>query len=386
MTYATCRKWLSGPGGARRRLSIAVFVAAWLLPIGAARAMAEEKTTPADKYETPLAVEARIRDTVEYLASDELQGRGLGTKGLDRAAGYIGQQFIQLGLKTDLCNGGPFQSFVVRTHKDKLRRQVDWWSILAQAAGTDGAATHEAGKPSPATRTREKPKRTKSGKARIKNVIAVLESQGPRAEETIVIGAHYDHLGEQRDADGEPIVFNGANDNASGTAALLEIARVLSQHKQKLPRRVVFVAFSGEEHGLLGSLHYVGHPPIPLEKTIAMINLDMIGRMEGDQLSAMGTGSSTALFKAAETVAKSHGIQLLPIPGNMPCSDHAPFYSRGVPVIHFLTLVGMQDYHQPSDTAEKLDYPGIRRIAMLAADLAVAVAIASSVRDRPVAA
>ena len=197
--------------------------------------------------------------------------------------------------------------------------------------------------------------------------MAVLEGEGPRADETIVIGAHYDHLGEERNDEGEPVVYNGANDNASGTAALLEIARILSNRKEKLPRRIVFVAFSGEELGLLGSLHYVDDPPVPLAQTIAMINLDMVGRLQSDTIVAMGTGSSPAMALAAERIAREHGISLLPISFSLPCSDHSPFHAHAVPVIFFATIGGLRDYHRPSDTAEKLNYEGIRRVARMTA-------------------
>jgi len=348
----------------------------------------------AEEKRKPTAAEARIVQTVEFLASDELQGRGLGTRGLDRAAGYIGQEFIRLGLATDLCDGGPFQTFLVPMSLKKRRPRVDWWSVFVQGAGTDGAAAEKGGERpdsnTPATSERErsgpplrygpatpappKPEKAKPRMAKLKNVVAVLEGEGPRAEETIVVGAHYDHLGEDRDAEGEPVIYNGANDNASGTAAMLEVARMLSKRPKRLPRRIVFVAFSGEEHGLLGSLHWVNHPPVPLKKTIAMINLDMIGRMQGDCVMAMGTGSSPALAKMVKSIGKRHGLKLVLVPGQRACSDHAPFCSHGIPAVHFFTTGGMRDYHRPTDVAEKLNYEGIHRIALVTADLAVALA------------
>jgi len=412
-------------------LAAGLFVA---LPPGVvADEPAVQDNVAAVQAEVASAAEARIRRTVELLASDVMEGRGLGTKGLDRAADYLSGRFAELGLKIDLCGGGPFQAFAVQTHKDRDRHRVDWAGFLADAgqkqqtagddanernagkpaAGTDAAADprtnpdvapHDEPKSGPTADSRadsrtdprtdspndatddrksgeswpaEKPTSKsppKTVKTTIKNVVAVLEGEGPLAHETIVIGAHYDHLGTRRDKDGDKTTYYGANDNASGTAALLEVARILSQRESRLPRRVVFVAFSGEEHGLLGSLHYVNHPPIRLNDTIAMINLDMVGRMEDNYAMVMGMGSSPALARLTRQTADEHGIGLLPIPSTSPCSDHAPFYSRRVPVVFFCTLGDMRDYHQPTDTADKIHYPGIERIARMTADLAVALA------------
>jgi len=362
----------------KRRCPVAAVLAACLVAALCGPTFGREKDEA--------AAVTRIRRAVEFLSDDDMQGRGLGTKGLDRAAGFIGQEFMRMGLATDLCDGTPFQTFTVRVTNKNRREQIDWMSALARAgirhAGSNGAKVADSGGHSgtstlpqgSSTRKPLTPDGSKPRTAKIKNVVAALEGAGPRAEETIVIGAHYDHLGERCDDDGEPIVYNGANDNASGTAALLEVARILSSRKEKLPRRIVFVAFSGEEQGLLGSLHYVAHPAVPMKKTIAMINLDMVGRLEDDQIMAMGTGSSPALAKMAQRISKKHGLRLLPIPFSWPCSDHAPFYSHMVPVVFFATTGGFRDYHGPGDDAETLDYAGIRRVALITADLAVEVA------------
>ncbi|NLE37947.1 MAG: M20/M25/M40 family metallo-hydrolase [Pirellulaceae bacterium] len=416
------------------RISALAILAAGLFVALPPRVVADEPAVQDDvaavQAETASAAEARIRQTVELLASDAMEGRGLGTKGLDRAADYLSRRFAELGLKTDLCGGGPFHEFTVQTQKDGDRHRVDWSGFLAdagqkqQTAGQPGAgldtATDARTKPNAsqhvepksgprvdprtdsktdprtesmdgftndrksdeswhAEKTREKTA-TKTIKTTIKNVVAVLEGEGPLAHETIIIGAHYDHLGQRRGENGEEVVYYGANDNASGTAALLEVARILSRRESKLPRRIVFVAFSGEEQGLLGSLHYVNHPPIPLGDTIAMINLDMVGRMEDDYVMVMGTGSSPALAQMTRQTADEHEIGLLSIPSTSPCSDHAPFYSRRIPVVFFCTIGDMRDYHQPTDTADKIYYPGIERVARMTADLAVTVAEAE---ERP---
>ena len=129
----------------------------------------------------------------------------------------------------------------------------------------------------------------------MKNVVGVLEGEGPHAEETIVVGAHYDHLGlgGRVARPGVKAIHHGADDNASGTAAVIEVARQLASREKKLPRRIVFITFSGEERGLLGSARYVREPLIPLNKTIAMLNMDMVGRLHDNKLIVYGYGTAT---------------------------------------------------------------------------------------------
>ncbi|MBI2478587.1 MAG: M20/M25/M40 family metallo-hydrolase, partial [Planctomycetia bacterium] len=134
-------------------------------------------------------------------------------------------------------------------------------------------------------------------KATVKNVAGVLDGSGALADETIIVGAHYDHLGDGGPGSLAPwtkAIHNGADDNASGTAALLEIARRLAGQDVKPRRRIVLMAFSGEERGLLGSSYYVSNPALPLEKTIAMVNMDMVGRLKDNKLIISGTGTATS--------------------------------------------------------------------------------------------
>jgi hypothetical protein len=209
-----------------------------------------------------------------------------------------------------------------------------------------------------------------------KNVIGVLEAEGPLAAETIVIGAHYDHLGLGGHGSLDPksgAIHHGADDNASGVAALVSIARSLAAHRPKLKRRVVFVAFTGEERGLLGSGHYVRNPPFPLEKTVAMLNLDMVGRLRDDKLIVMGTGTAKNFPPLLDQINAAHGFKLVSNPTGYGPSDQMVFYGREIPVLHFFTGTHA-DYHRPSDTSEKLNIPGMRRIATFAADVALALA------------
>jgi len=322
------------------------------------------------------AIESRLKQTVEYLASDELQGRGPGTDGIDRAADYIAKRMSKIGLKTDLFQGSPYQYFYARVmnYENGIRFNFVWpntWSFIGIRIYElflkvdDSPTNNDAFEKAPSI---------EGGLVKLKNVIGVLEAQGPSAEETIVIGAHYDHLGVRKNPNGETLVYHGANDNASGVSVMLEAAEILANREKKLPRRIVFVAFSGEESGLLGSFHYVDHPAVPLEKTIAMINLDVVGRMEGDTVISIGTSTSPVFPKMIDKVVKQHQLTLLEFPGAFAGSDHVAFYSRRIPVIFLLTHGGSGDMHRPTDTANTLNYTGMRKIAQIAADLAVELA------------
>jgi hypothetical protein len=215
-----------------------------------------------------------------------------------------------------------------------------------------------------------------SPKIALNNVAAVLEGQGPLADETIVVGAHYDHLGYgrpgSRNADPKSIYY-GADDNASGTAVLIEVARALAHRPEKLARRVVFVAFSAEETGLHGSNHYVQHPLFPIEKTVAMVNLDMVGRLRENRVLVLDSGSGKSFGPLLERIGQAEHLELSRVPGAPGPSDQAPFYAKGVPVMHFFT--GMHsEYHRTSDKAETMNVSGMRRVASLAQAAVVALA------------
>lgn len=215
-----------------------------------------------------------------------------------------------------------------------------------------------------------------------KNVVAVLEGEGPRADETIVIGAHYDHLGRGQTGSLAPKsgdIHYGADDNGSGTAALLEIARQLSSRGKKLPRRIVFIAFTGEERGLLGSARYVRDPLFPLDKTIAMLNLDMVGRLKDNKLVIYGTGTAEEWDKLIDDLNEGYGFDITRHTDGYGRSDHASFYAKEIPVLHYFTGTH-EDYHRPTDTADRINVEGMRRIVDFVIDTAVAVAEAD---ERP---
>ena len=204
-----------------------------------------------------------------------------------------------------------------------------------------------------------------------KNVIGVLEGVGPQRDETIVVGAHYDHLGSGGLTSGSLAPFsrnihNGADDNASGTALVMELARRLAQRTDPLPRRVVFMAFSGEERGLLGSRHYVEHPLIPLDKTVMMINFDMVGRLnDKSELTMVGVGSTPGLEEIVKALGMAGGFSIKLVKGvsdGFGGSDHESFYNKRIPVLFPFTGLH-SDYHKPSDDTERINFPGMLRIA-----------------------
>jgi Zn-dependent M28 family amino/carboxypeptidase len=216
--------------------------------------------------------------------------------------------------------------------------------------------------------------------AEVKNVIAVLEGEGPNKDETIIIGAHYDHVGRGGAgslARGSTEIHNGADDNASGSVTLVEVARQLVQRGQKLPRRVVFMAFTAEERGLLGSAHYVRSPIFPLEKTVAMLNMDMVGRLRDEKLIIEGADTATEFRPWIDALNLRHQFKITHQSGGYGPSDHASFYPKNIPVMHFYTG-SHSDYHRPGDDVDKLNVPGMRRIGELVAETATLVAQAPS--------
>lgn len=203
-----------------------------------------------------------------------------------------------------------------------------------------------------------------------RNVIAVLPGKGPRASEVVVLGAHYDHLGYGGSSSlspGAQAIHHGADDNASGTAMLMEAARALAK-AGPASRTILFVAFSGEERGLLGSGHFTANPTVPLENIVAMVNLDMVGRLDKDKLVVHGTGTGSGLEQLIDRLLSARSLKAAKEPGGFGPSDHASFYAKKIPVLHFFTG-SHGDYHRPSDTADKINYDGMVRITELVVEL-----------------
>jgi peptidase M28-like protein/PDZ domain-containing protein/PA domain-containing protein len=199
------------------------------------------------------------------------------------------------------------------------------------------------------------------------NVVATLEGSDPNLKrEFIVIGAHYDGLGRGGEsnsrAPGSNEVHHGADDNASGVAGLLELARIFGAEKTKLRRSIVFIAFSAEETGLIGSNYYVNNPAVPLADSVAMINMDMVGRLRDGKLSVGGIGTSAEFRKLVESLnGGARGFTLQLSEDGFGPSDHSSFYAKQIPVLFFYTGTH-EDYHRPSDTAEKINYEGEAKV------------------------
>lgn len=283
-------------------------------------------------FEQPLA-------TVRYLADDALGGRLAGTPEERCAGDYIAAQFRRLRLRPGGTDDTYFQELPLAS------------AINPHAPAGSG-----------------------------RNVIAVLEGRDPdRKQQVVVIGAHYDHLGMGGFGSLAPdsrAIHNGADDNASGVAALIEAARVLSIGTRPAST-IVFVAFTGEEEGVLGSAYYASHPTRPLTSTRAMLNMDMVGRLGTGTLIVSGTGTAAEWNDILPEAARKHGIiGATWRPDGYGPSDHTSFYARDVPVLHFFTNVHV-DYHRPSDDWEKVDGEGLKRVGALVAD------VARQVADRP---
>ena len=195
--------------------------------------------------------------------------------------------------------------------------------------------------------------------------------------ETVIIGAHYDHLGHGGEGSLAPEsteVHNGADDNASGTAAIIEAARALTAGPP-LDRSVLFIAFTGEEKGLWGSAHFVREPTVELERAVAMLNLDMVGRVLDNQLTILGFGTAAEWDEVVDTAVGEmpYPLRIAKSPDGFGPSDHSSFYGEGIPVLHFLSNLH-EDYHRPSDDFDKINYEGLERVIELTVRILVGLA------------
>jgi aminopeptidase YwaD len=307
--------------------------------------------TPASRDDRVAPDSTAIRRDVEHLASAALEGRGTGTAGNDSAAAYIARRFESLRLAT-LPNGCPSPAGPLEARCGRKYFQP----FVARSA----AAAH-AGLPS------ELPSQ---------NVVAVLRGSDPAlAGEYIVIGAHFDHLGRSGasalDPDSTEAIRNGADDNASGTAAVMELARLLSRHPPR--RSVVFVTFSGEELGLLGSQRFVDRSPVPIDRVVAMLNFDMVGRLRSDRVIVYGVETATEMRALVDSAAAGTALQVRGVGDGFGPSDHSSFYARGIPVLHFFTDLH-EDYHRATDDPDKVSADGVGRVVGLAERVVRAIA------------
>jgi hypothetical protein len=278
--------------------------------------------------------ENTIKDDVLFLADDKLEGRGTGTEGEKKAADYIASRFKDLGLEGKGTNGY-FQDFTFTPKTDPH----------AEAKFTNDATDS-----------------TITGR----NVLGFLNNN---ATQTIVIGAHYDHLGYGDEGSlhrGEgKAIHNGADDNASGVAVMLNLASKLKEANKN--NNYLFMAFSGEEMGLLGSNYFVKNATIKTEEINYMLNMDMVGRLKADStLAVYGTGTSP-FFKQVVT-SSNDKFKIVEHESGVGPSDHTSFYLNDIPVLHFFTGQH-EDYHKPGDDADKLNYEGMELISKYIFDI-----------------
>jgi hypothetical protein len=210
-------------------------------------------------------------------------------------------------------------------------------------------------------------------RATVNNVLAYLPGQ---TDEYVILGAHYDHLGYGNQDSLAPSqigqVHPGADDNASGTAGLLELARLLAPLKGRLTRGILFASFAGEELGLLGSADWVRQPTRPLDKAVAMINMDMIGRIQGGKVYVGGVGTGSTFEALLTSALNGSNFQMQYSRGGYSASDHTSFVSQKIPVLFFFSgLHG--DYHKPSDTWEKINAPDAARLVDVVARVTLAL-------------
>jgi len=204
----------------------------------------------------------------------------------------------------------------------------------------------------------------------VRNVLAAVRGSDPRLrEEWVIVGAHYDHLGTDGafslDPAGEGLIHYGADDNASGTAGILELARAAMRNREQLERSVLFMGFAAEEIGLLGSSYFVSNPTIEINNVVAMLNLDMIRRIRNDRIYISGVGTSPNFESLLTDLAEDSALAVDFSESGMNASDHLSFNVREIPVLFFFSgLHG--DYHRPTDTADKIDAEGATRVLKLA--------------------
>ena len=210
------------------------------------------------------------------------------------------------------------------------------------------------------------------------NVLGILEGSDPvLKKEVIVIGAHYDHLGNGETYGGygkeKGKIYNGADDNASGVAGLLELSRYFAGNRATTKRSLLFIAFSGEEVGLLGSSYYIEHPEIPAGNTIAMINMDMIGRLSGNKLMVLGVGSGEGWERLINEANSGIGLNISFMASAFGPSDQTAFYTDSVPAVQFFTGLH-KDYHTPEDDWQKINPEGEDMVLDLIANLVTELA------------
>ena len=313
-----------------------VLLAALLLVFRSGFAVEPVRVTPEMRIVVDHVTASSLRGNLSFLASDLLEGRDTPSRGLDIAAEYIGAQFRKIGLEP-VGDDGYFQT-------------APW-----------------------------NPRDPNSEKAR--NVVGILRGSDPMLKDTyVMVTAHYDHVGVVKEPkEGEDRIFNGANDDASGTVSMMEVANALAALHPRPKRSVLFVAFYGEEKGLFGSRYYAQHPVVPLQKTIADLNLEQMGRpdstngtqknvgwLTGFDFSSMGEILAEAGRRVGVKIAKDEKAS----DPYFNRSDNAAIAQYGIPAHTLCVSFDFPDEHLVSDEWQKIDYDNMAKV-----DQAVALAV-----------
>lgn len=275
----------------------------------------------------------QLKTDISILSHDSLEGREIGTKGEIIAANFIASRFLE----TKLEKGNNDSYFQLFTKKQPLHPH-DTSFLGAEISG--------------------------------RNIIGYIDN---KAKYNIIIGAHYDHLGWGNEGSlyiGDPMIHNGADDNASGVAAMLLLAKKLNS--KKLQHNFIFIAFTGEEKGLLGSNYFVNNPSVPLENTSFMVNMDMVGRLDKERrLAIYGVGTSPSFIPTIIQISEPKFEFKFDSSGIGP-SDHTSFYLNDIPVLHFFTGQHEQ-YHKPTDDVELINFDGLYDVSQFIYELIIAL-------------
>jgi len=324
------------------RQPVVVLLAAFLTAAGADPPLTPEQRVVLDHVSAD-----SLRGNLSFLASDLLEGRGTPSRGLDLAAEYIAAQFRRIGLEP-AGDDGYFQTATLADVGPRGER-------LAQSLGISDLSA-----------------------AKMRNVAGILRGSDPELRNTyVVLSSHYDHLGLA--PSGEDRIFNGANDDSSGTSSVIEVANALAALPVHPKRSVLFILFFGEERGLWGSRYYAAHPLVPSEQTVAGLNLEQVGRTDASDGPQIKTASITGYdFSDVPGIladaAQAAGVKVYKNPQNSDAffgrSDNQSLADLGIPAHTLCVAYEFPDYHKVSDSWEKIDYDN-----MAAVDRAVALGI-----------
>ena len=339
------------------RQPLAALAAALLLALLAAFAIAADQPLTPDQRAVMDHISAdSLRGNLSFLASDLLEGRATPSRGLDLAAEYIAAQFRRAGLEP-AGDDGYFQTATLADVGDRGKR-------LAQSMRVDDLSS-----------------------VKMRNVAGILRGSDPQLRDTyVMLSSHYDHLGMAADR-GDDRIYNGANDDGSGSASVIEVASALAALPVHPKRSILFILFFGEERGLWGSRYYAAHPLVPPAQTIAQLNLEQVGRTDASDGPQIKTASITGYdFSDVPGIladaAQAAGVKVYKHPKNSDAyfsrSDNQSLADLGIPAHTLCVAFDFPDYHKVSDSWEKIDYDN-----MAAVDRAVALGMLRLASDAP---